>query len=74
MDMARAPGQVRDAILRYMSTVGSQEVSVKDIGSAVAKEIGQVAPSSIRSYLNLNVPSKFVRTGRGMYRLKKKAL
>jgi DNA modification methylase len=69
--MARAPGSIRDAIVRYLSA-GDREATTSEIREAVSKELGEVAPSSVRSYLNLNVPDTFVRTGRGRYRLKKK--
>jgi site-specific DNA-methyltransferase (adenine-specific) len=67
--MARAPGTVRDAILRYLSVEG-REASVAEIREAIAAELGTVPASSVRSYLNLNVPDVFERTGRGRYRLK----
>lgn len=67
--MARAPGTVRDAIVGYLSESG--EASVAEIRAAVIKKIGDVPASSIRSYLNLNAPEQFERTGRGRYRLKK---
>ena len=70
--MARAPGTIRDAILAYLSEAAGREASVQDIQAAVAKKLGNVPASSIRSYLNLNVPDQFERTGRGRYRLKKK--
>src|SRR5215470_17062871 len=70
--MPRAPGSVRDAIIRYLSAAGKKDASLAEIIEAVAKEIGEVPPSSVRSYLNLNVPDTFERTGRGTYRLKKK--
>ncbi len=70
--MARAPGTIRDAILAYLSEVAGHEASVQDITAAVGQKLGNVPASSIRSYLNLNVPDQFERTGRGRYRLKKK--
>jgi DNA modification methylase len=70
--MARAPGTIRDAILAFLSEVAGQEASVQEIHAAVASKIGSVPASSIRSYLNLNVPDQFERIGRGRYRLKKK--
>lgn len=70
--MTRAPGTVRDAILNYLYEISGQEASVSDIRAAVSKKIGDVPASSIRSYLNLNVPETFERIGRGKYRLKKK--
>ena len=71
--MARAPGSIRDAILRYFSEAASEEASLKEIREAVGSKLGEVSSSSVRSYLNLNVPDTFERTGRGRYRLKKKA-
>jgi len=68
--VARAPGRIRDAIIAFMS--GVDEVSVSEIRDGVVKQIGEVSPSSVRSYLNLNVPETFERTNRGKYRLKKK--
>ena len=68
--MARAPGSIRDAILGYLADA-DRDVSVAEITEAVAKEIGNVSPSSVRSYLNLNVPNTFERTARGQYRLKR---
>jgi DNA modification methylase len=69
--MARAPGSIRDAILAYLTDIGG-EASLADIRAAVSKKLGEVSSSSVRSYLNLNVPETFERTGRGRYRLKKK--
>jgi site-specific DNA-methyltransferase (adenine-specific) len=69
--MARAPGSIRDAILAYLSDA-DRDASVVEITEAVAEKIGKVSASSVRSYLNLNVPKTFERTGRGRYRLKKK--
>jgi site-specific DNA-methyltransferase (adenine-specific) len=66
--MAWPPGIVRDSIIEYLSTFGG-EASVSEIGQAVAMQLGEVPPSSIRSYLNLNVPEVFERVGRGRYRL-----
>lgn len=69
--MARAPGSIRDAIIAYLSEHDAG-ASVAQISEAIEKSLGKVAASSVRSYLNLNVPAKFERTGRGSYRLKKK--
>lgn len=70
--MARAPGTIRDAILACLSEAAGHEASLAEIRAAVTKKLGGVPASSIRSYLNLNVPDHFERTGRGRYRLKKK--
>jgi len=68
--MARAPGSIRDAILAYLTDIGG-EAALPDIRQAVSAKMGEVSPSSVRSYLNLNVPETFERTGRGRYGLKK---
>jgi DNA modification methylase len=70
--MARAPGTIRDAIISYLSETEENEASVKDISAAVSSKLGEISASSVRSYLNLNVPEVFERTDRGRYRLKKK--
>jgi site-specific DNA-methyltransferase (adenine-specific) len=59
---------VRDSIVNYLSTLGS-DAALRDINAAVAAKVGKISPSSIRSYLNLNVPDLFERTERGRYRL-----
>jgi DNA modification methylase len=67
--MAHAPGIIRDSIINYLSAAGSA-ASVAEIRTAVAHQVGSVAASSVRSYLNLNTPDIFERTGRGCYRLR----
>ncbi len=69
--MARAPGVIRDAIIEYLS-VADREASIAEIREGIRSKLGEVAPSSVRSYLNLNVPKTFQRVDRGRYRLKKK--
>lgn len=67
----RPPGQVRDAIVEFLRS--RDEASVKEIRAAVSTKLGgDVAASSVRSYLNLNTPVAFERTGRGRYRLRGK--
>ncbi len=65
--MSNAPGQVRDAIVAYLRTVGS--ASLGEIYAFVATELGEVPASSVRSYLNINTPGRFVRTLKGRYAL-----
>jgi site-specific DNA-methyltransferase (adenine-specific) len=49
------------------------EAHIKQIHAAVCEALGgDVAYSSVRSYLNLNTPEVFLRTGRGRYRLVRK--
>ncbi|MCH2459041.1 MAG: hypothetical protein MK186_13465 [Henriciella sp.] len=66
--MSLAPGTVRDSIVEFLSDLGS-EATIDEIMTAVCSQLGSVPASSIRSYLNLNTPSTFERTGRGRYRL-----
>lgn len=70
--MSFRPGNIRDSIVSYLSTFPS-DASVKEISEAVALQVGTVSASSIRSYLNLNVPTVFERTARGRYRLTRDA-
>lgn len=70
--MVRAPGTVRDAILGYLSEVTNNEASIGEIRAALTSKLGPIPASSVRSYLNLNVPATFERISRGRYRLKKK--
>lgn len=65
----RSPGVVRDAIMAYLGTVKGN-ASVAEIHAAVSEALGgRVAPSSVRSYLNINTPRVFLRTAHGRYRL-----
>lgn len=66
--MTAAPGTVRDAIVDFLSAL-AREASIAEIVSAVGKQCGPTPASSVRSYLNLNTPGLFERTGRGRYRL-----
>lgn len=65
----KAPGHVRDAILRVLS-LSERSLSVAEIEKRVSHAIGPTASSSIRSYLRLNSPELFTRGGRGYYSLK----
>ncbi len=65
-----SPGSVRDAVVEFLTS--ASDASIQEIQSAVEQRIGDVAASSVRSYLNLNVPDLFVRVSRGRYRLAKK--
>jgi len=63
---------VRDAILGFLGQI-TRDASVEEIRGAVAQRLGvEVPASSVRSYLNLNTPALFERTGRGRYRLLRK--
>lgn len=63
----RQPGQVRDAILKFFKNHRG-EATIDEIYDAVTTELGEVARSSVRSYMQ--VESKFERIGRGKYRLR----
>lgn len=67
--MKHAPGVVRDSIVRTL-TERPSGASVAEITREVKASLGQAAPSSVRSYLQLNTPRLFVRTERGVYRLR----
>lgn len=62
-----APGCVRDSIIDFLSTMDA--APIHEIHKAVEARLGNVAQSSVRSYLNINVPELFERAGRGKYRL-----
>lgn len=66
--MPMAPGSVRDCIVSYLDALDA-DASLGEIEAAVKAKIGAVPASSVRSYLNLNVPAVFTRIGRGRYRL-----
>ena len=66
--MARAPGAVRDSIVDYLTAL-DRDATLSEINSAISARLGAVSQSSVRSYLNLNVPDLFERIGRGWYRL-----
>lgn len=72
-EMARRPGEVRDAIVRYLKRRGSV-ASIGEIHAAVEKALGGTVPaSSVRSYLGLNSATEgalFERVARGSYRLR----
>ena len=67
--MKHPPGAVRDSIVRALSARPSG-ASAKEIAVAVSDTLGETAPSSVRSYLLLNTPRMFVRSERGVYRLR----
>jgi DNA modification methylase len=67
--MTKSPGSIRDSIFSYLQVIGG-DATLEEISRAVAAQMGVTSPSSVRSYLNLNVGKTFERTGRGRYRLK----
>lgn len=64
--MRRPPGQVRDAIVESLDGRRAG-ATLQQITEDVSRLIGDVPPSSIRSYLRLNTPELFVRTDRAQY-------
>ena len=66
--MRRRPGEVRDAIVQVLEG-RLTAASVQQITSEVAALIGDVPPSSVRSYLRLNTPELFARMDRAQYAL-----
>lgn len=68
MGRRRPPGEVRDAIMAFLKSHGGN-ANIREIRVAVTERIGEVPASSIRSYLRLNTPAVFKRTGHGRYRL-----
>ncbi len=64
--MPTAPGRIRDSIITYLGALGT-DASLEEISHAVSTDLGVVPSSSIRSYLNLNTPRTFQRTGPGRY-------
>lgn len=69
----RRPGEIRDAIIQAL-TGRKSAAKVSEIQEAVTKLIGPVAPSSVRSYLQIGErQGLFVREGFGRYRLTRKS-
>lgn len=64
----KEPGAVRDAIINVLSATG-EPLSVSEVCARVSNMIGETSESSVRSYLLLNTPGKFQRTGRGLYEI-----
>lgn len=68
MSTKRRPGEVRDAIIEVLMAQQGGATATQ-VRTGVAARIGEVPPSSIRSYLQLNTPGLFVRSDRGQYLL-----
>ena len=66
--MRRPPGQIRDAISQFLGQQGESGATVREIQDALSGTLGDVASSSVRSYLRLNTPGSFERIARGKYR------
>jgi DNA modification methylase len=73
MRQKNRPGQVRDAIVDVLRERPAG-ASIAEIEEALLPRLGTAPPSSVRSYLSLNTPSLFVRTGRAQYQLREMAL
>lgn len=64
--MRRRPGEVRDAIVQVLEGRPAA-ASIQQITDGVVELIGDVPPSSVRSYLRLNTPALFARMDRAQY-------
>ena len=68
----RPPGQVRDALRAVMRESGGRDVRVQEIIAAVEEKLGgSVAPSSVRSYLQIGSAGEWRRISKGVYRASK---
>lgn len=67
------PGRIRDAVVGFLARTGG-EAGLAEIEAGVVGQLGSVGSTSVRSYINLNTPQLFERTGRGRYRLVKAGL
>lgn len=70
--MRLSPGVVRDSIVDYLNR--AETASLAEIQQALSVRLGDVPPSSVRSYLNLNTPRLFERADRGHYRLRRETV
>lgn len=68
-EMKHAPGTVRDSVIQALAA-RPNGASAAEITRAVSDKLGETASSSVRSYLRLNTPRCFVRSERGVYRLR----
>jgi DNA modification methylase len=68
LPMRRRPGEVRDAIVSVLEG-HPRGASVQAITQEVSALIGDVPPSSVRSYLQLNTETLFARMDRAQYSL-----
>jgi DNA modification methylase len=68
MSIKRRPGEIRDAIISVLED-RSDGGRLSEIEQGVRRIIGDIRPSSIRSYLRLNTPNLFRRSSRGYYHL-----
>jgi site-specific DNA-methyltransferase (adenine-specific) len=66
--MRRRPGEVRDAIVSVLEG-HPRGASIQAITEEVSSLIGEVSPSSVRSYLQLGTQTLFARTQRAQYSL-----
>lgn len=71
MATRRAPGVIRDAIIAaFDEKKKGATLTVAEIHESVTSRLGEDVPrSSVRSYLGLNTPGRFISTDRGQYRL-----
>jgi len=67
--MKKRPGEVRDAIVAVLGTK-PKGATIAEIQRDVSTVLGDVPPSSVRSYLQLNTPGLFARMDRAQYVLR----
>jgi hypothetical protein len=65
----RAPGEIRDAIVAYLRDRPQGATNAEIVAGVSDLLGGEIPPSSVRSYLQLNEGSKFKRIARGRWRL-----
>ena len=71
VDRSRAR-RVRDAIFHVFARA-AEPLPTKEIAKRVSDLIGPTPPSSVRSYLRLNTPTRFARRERGRYSVRRQA-
>lgn len=69
MPLKKRPGEVRDAIVKVLTTM-PKGASVYEIERGVESILGPTAHSSVRSYLRLNSETLFARMDRAQYTLR----
>lgn len=61
-------GTIRDAILDYFDAKDDHTATIAEVRAALQMRLGDVAPSSVRAYLQTR--SRFERVAKGVYKLR----
>ena len=70
----RRPGEIRDAILNFFEA-NQREATPSEIRTALADHLKtDISESSVRSYLRLNTPRRFIQPSPGKYQLNPPAI